>query len=205
MLKFIIVLLAAFAVILSMASGGKAQDSKSSAMDEVFDFAFRPQSEYTADFRATFAQTLANYCEEVLESLPTNTPAEEAWVTSEENTRDGAKIQRLLKSKEYSRSVLKSTFSECKDTARVLIELIRQFPKTNGSSETFSRLEANQFIKLALNFDVFLETYSSNVDMKKEVKLALDDLHLHVIRVGILRAAREALQDSVVESTHHKD
>jgi hypothetical protein len=180
------------AVTIAMVTGGTAQNSKSSAMDEVLNYASRPPSDYTADFRAKFAQTLVNYCQDILNALPTNTPAEDAWVTSEEKTGNGAKIQRLINSKEYSRSALKNTFSECKDTATILIELIHEY--SNKESETFSRLEAGQFIKLALNFNTFLEPYSSKVELNKDVKFALGDLQLHVVRTGLLRAARAVLQ-----------
>jgi hypothetical protein len=79
-------LLLGVAITIPMVSGGTAQNSKPSAMNEVLRFAGRPQSDYTADFRAQFAQTLANYCQEVLDAVPTNTPAEDAWVASEQKT-----------------------------------------------------------------------------------------------------------------------
>jgi hypothetical protein len=66
------------AVTIAMVSGSTAQNNKSSVMDEVVDFASRPQPMYTADFRAQFAQTLAHYCQEVLNALPANTPDEDA-------------------------------------------------------------------------------------------------------------------------------
>jgi hypothetical protein len=180
---------------LATINGSGAQSAKTPARDDVFNFAGTPQSAYTAEFREKFVVTLLNYCQAVLESLPTITPAEDAWVTSEEQTRDAAKIQRLWKSKEYSRSNLKAIFSECKDTATMLIELVQHFSKKPESSELLSRLEARQFIKLALNFDVYLESYSSNIEITKDVRSSFDDFHLHVIRLGLLRAARGALED----------
>jgi len=180
---------------LATISASVAQNNKTSAMDEVLNLSVRPQSEFTADFREKFAQTLVNYCQGLLESLPTNTPAEDAWVDAEERTRDAAKIQRLWKSKEYSRSNLKAIFSKCKETTTILIEMIQHFSKKPESSESSARLEADQFIKLALNFDAYLETYSSNVEVSKDVRSSFDDIHLHVIRLGLLRAARGALQD----------
>ncbi len=161
-------------------------------MEEVFNLAFKQQSEYTLSFRAKFAQTLVNFCQDVLNALPTNTPAEDDWIASEQRTRDGAKIVRLLKSKEYSRSVLKTTFSDCKDSLTLLIE-IQSLP--GNGTETFARLEAGQLIKLALNFEVSLESYLSMIEMNKDVKSQLDDLHLHVIRLGLLQATQKALQD----------
>jgi hypothetical protein len=157
-------------------------------MDEIIDFASKAQPFYTADFRAKFAKALAAYCQEVLNSLPTNTATEDAWVIAE--AKNGAKIQRLVNSKEYSRAALKNIFAECKDTAALLIQ-IQQMPNKTAID---SRLEASQFVRLALNFNSFLEPYASKVELNKNVKFALDDLHLHVVRAGLMRAALEALQ-----------
>jgi hypothetical protein len=113
-------------------------------------------------------------------------------VISEGKTKDAAKFMRLLKSREYNRSVLKTTFSDCKDTAVALVGMIEQLPR---GTETFSRLEAGQFIKLALIFDMSVESYLSNIEVNKDVRDATDDIHLQFVRRGLLRAAREALQD----------
>jgi hypothetical protein len=191
-LSNVALLLMGLAITTVSVTGSVAQNNKRPAMDEVINFASRPESDYTADVRAQFAQTIANYCQEILKVLPTNTPTEDAWVISEEKTGNGAKIQRLINSKEYGRSALKNTFSECKDTTTMLIE-IQQWPKRG--TETFSRLEAGEFIQLALNFNTFLEPYSSKIELNKDVKFALGDLQLHVVRTGLLRAARKALQD----------
>jgi hypothetical protein len=53
------------------------------------------------------------YCREVLDTVPTNTPAEDAWVTAESKTSDTNRITRLVSSKEWARHQLKETFSEC--------------------------------------------------------------------------------------------
>ncbi|WP_159011361.1 hypothetical protein [Bradyrhizobium sp. S69] len=180
---------------LATINGSAAQSAKVPARDDVFNFAGTQQSEYTADLREKFIGSLVTYCQAVFESLPTNTPAEDAWVVSEENTRDAAKIQRLWKSKEYSRSYLKAIFSQCKDTTAMLIELIQYFSKKPNSSEQLSRLEANGLIKLALNFDVFLDDYSSNIEITKDVRSSFDEFRLHVIRICLLRAARSSLDD----------
>jgi hypothetical protein len=188
-------LLLGVAITIAIVSGGSAQNNKTPAMDEAFLLATRPVPDFTADFRAKFVQSLTSYCQEVLNALPTNTPAEDDWVASEQRTGNGAKIQRLLNSKEYGRSMLKTTFSDCKDTATTLSELIQQFPRKTESSELFARLEAREFVKLAMNFDAFLEPYSSKLDLNKNMKFALGDTYIHVIRFGLLKAAREALQD----------
>jgi hypothetical protein len=76
-------LLLGIAITFTLVGESVAQINKSAPTDEVFNLAFRPQSGYTAAFRASFAKALANYCQAVLNSLPTNTPAEDAWVSSE--------------------------------------------------------------------------------------------------------------------------
>ena len=183
------------AIIIVMVSGGTSQNKTTSAIDEASSLATQPASDFTADFREKFAQTTANYCQEVLNALPTNTPAEDDWVASEQRTGDGAKILRALKSKEYGRSILKATFLDCKETATLLVELIQQYPRRKESSESFSRLEAGQFIKLAQTFNTFLESYSSKLDLNKDVRFAMGETYLYVIRGGLLKAARRALQD----------
>jgi hypothetical protein len=67
----------------------------------------------------------------------------------------------------------------------MLIELVQHFSKKPESSELLSRLEARHFIKLALNVDVYLESYSPNVEIAKDVRSSFDDIHLHVIRLGL--------------------
>ncbi len=191
-LSNVALLLLGIAITTASVVGSVAQSNKRPAMDEIVNFASRPEFDYTADFRAQFAQNIASYCQEILDALPTNTPAEDAWIISEEKTGNGAKIQRLINSKEYGRSALKNTFSECKDIATTLIE-IHRLPE--GGTEKFSRLEAGEFIQLALNFNTFLEPYSSKIELNKDVKFAMGDLQLHVVRAGLLRAARKALQD----------
>ncbi len=69
------------------------------------------------------------------------------------------------------------------------------YPRRNESSESFSRLEAGQFIKLAQTFNTFLKSYSSKLDLNKDVKFAMGETYLYVIRGGLLKAARRALQD----------
>jgi hypothetical protein len=173
-----------------MVNGSAAQNSKPS-MDDVIALASNAQRAYTADLRAKFAHVLANYCQEVLNSLPTNTPTEDAWVTAEQKSLNGAKLSRVINSKEYSRSALRNTYTECKESAALLIQ-IQQLP---NRTEIDSRLEASKFVELALNFNTFLDPHVSKVELNKSVKSELDDLHLHVIRTGLLRAALEALQD----------
>jgi hypothetical protein len=110
-----------FAIVIATASGTAAQNSKASAIDQLSTLASEPLSGYSAAFRKQFIQTFASYCQQVLDALPANTPAEDAWVASEQKTPE--KTARLLQSKEYSRHYLKNAFSDCKDTTAKLIQI----------------------------------------------------------------------------------
>jgi hypothetical protein len=94
------------AIFIATASGTTAQNSSSSAIDQLSTLASEPLLGYTAAFRKQFIQTFASYCQQVLDALPANTPAEDAWVAS--GKRTPAQITRLLQSKEYSRHYLKN-------------------------------------------------------------------------------------------------
>jgi hypothetical protein len=75
--------------VIATASVTTAQNSKASAIDQLSTLASEPQSEYTAAFRKQFIQTFASYCQQVFDALPANTPAEDAWVGSEQKTQRG--------------------------------------------------------------------------------------------------------------------
>ena len=194
-------LIFALAITFAIVSGSAAQNNdkksndKKSAVDEVVVFAGNAQRAYTGDLRAKFAQALTNYCQEVLSLLPTNTPAKDAWVNAEGKSINSAKdVLQMMNSKQYSRSALKRTFTDCKDTVALLIQ-IQQLPPDKNA--TGSRLEASQFVKLALNFDSSLESYTSKVGLNKDAKFAIDDNVLLVIRRELLRAALQSLQDDL--------
>jgi hypothetical protein len=182
-----LVLIATIAVV----SGGTAQNNKPSAVDEVSRLAVT-SSDFTAEIRAKFAKAFVDYCQEVLIALPTNTPTEDDWVASEQRTGNAEKILRLLSSKEYARSDLKKTFSDCKETALFLIQIQNIKEKR---TDALANLEAEQFIALALNFNGSLGPYSSKLELNKDVKFALGDLFLEVLRGGLLKSATKALQD----------
>src|SRR5258708_1471447 len=137
------------AIVIATASGLAAQNNNPG---ELATFASRPASDYTATFRAKLIQTFAAYCQEVLDALPTNTPAEDAWVASEQKTTDLTKISRLLGSKEYSRYILKNTFSDCKDITATLTQA-QSIPEKEKRTETYVRFEAINLVRLALNFN----------------------------------------------------
>ena len=58
-------------ITIAMANGSAAQNNETSATDEVLNFAERPVSDYTKDFRPRFIGTLEKYCQDVLNALPT--------------------------------------------------------------------------------------------------------------------------------------
>jgi hypothetical protein len=191
-LMVLVCLFPTVAVIVTSVTGATAQTKQpSSPLNNVFKFVGQPQSAYTADLRTSFAAALSEYCQAILTALPTNTPAEDAWVASEQKTADVAKFRRVLESAEYNRSLLKDTFSKCGDTTTFLIQLQNTQGKRTSALTNF---EAQQFVALAVTFNVFLEDTSSKVKMTADVKSAFDDLHLHVLRTGLLRAALQALQ-----------
>jgi hypothetical protein len=69
----------------------------------------------TPENRIELTRRIAAYCDDVLDKVPTNTPAEEAWVMSEYKSDGGDtdRMNRLVSSKEWARYRLKDTFSEC--------------------------------------------------------------------------------------------
>jgi hypothetical protein len=86
-------------IVITTASGVAAENNKASSLNELTASAGRPASDYASTFRAKLIKTFAAYCQEVLDALPTNTPAKDAWVASEQKTSDGTKINRLVNSK----------------------------------------------------------------------------------------------------------
>jgi hypothetical protein len=178
------------AIIIATGSSSAAQNNLAG---ELAIFANRPASDYTAIFRAKLVQTFAAYCQEVLNALPTNTPAEDDWVASEQKTTDMTKITRLLNSKEYSRNFLKGMFSDCKDIAAMLVQA-QSISEKNKRTDTYARFEANNFVRLALNFNDDLKSYLSKIDLNQDKKNELE-LLLPTFRRELLVAATKALQD----------
>lgn len=100
---------------------------------------FKPEYYATKTDRAKLFLLVAAYCREVLNVLPTNTPAEDAWVEAEAKTTDSAKVHRLVATPQYGRQWTKRVFSTCEETAG------KGLDATSGH-------EAAVFINLALNF-----------------------------------------------------
>ena len=137
-----------------------------------------PDSEY-AKGRRIFVQTLSIYCHEILNRLPTNTPAEDAWVEAESRGTDTNKMNRLLASVEYSRQQLKITFSHCAEFTDQL--------KTADSEIA----EATGLIRLARNFNADIVPEATRGGLNPTA-LAID--FLGAVRLTLLNAALRTLE-----------
>jgi hypothetical protein len=73
-----------------------------SADGDLFRFAFNKQP-LTAQNRVELVRLFDAYCREVLDNVPTSTPAEDTWVVTEQKTVDIDRISRLTSSKEWAR------------------------------------------------------------------------------------------------------
>jgi hypothetical protein len=182
-----------FAVVIATASATTAQNSKASSANELAALSGRPASDYTAAFRAKLTQTFAAYCQELLNALPTNTPAEDAWVESEQKTTDFTRISRVVSSKEYSRHILKETFSNCRDISSSLIQA-QNTSEQDKRTDTYARFEAINLVRLALNFNDDLKSYLSKIDLNRDRRVELEIL-LPIFRRELLTATTKALQD----------
>lgn len=168
---------------------GGATEALSQAADNA------PRSAEAALFRFGFHQPLTPqnrielgrlsqaYCQDILDNVPTNTPAEDAWVATEARlaSDDTNRLSRLLQSKEYARHQLKETMSECLQK----VILLQQAQALN------SRMgEAAQFISLAYAFndDSYLAAYTKRVGMRSEHALSSAKALRQVLMVAALRA-----------------
>ena len=131
-----------------------------SAQGDLFRFSFNQT--FTPANRVELSRQFEAYCREVLDTVPTNTPAEDAWVMAESKTSDTNRITRLVSSKEWARHQLKETFSECLQK----VALLQQAQANNARSA-----EAAQFISLAYTFnqDTDLAAFAKRVDLKLEL------------------------------------
>lgn len=133
-----------------------------SAQSDLLRFSFNQK--FTPANRVELSRRIEAYCREVLDTVPTNTPAEDAWVTAELNTSDINRVNRLVSSKEWARHQLKDTFSDCLDG----VTLLQQAQANNSRSA-----EAAQLISLAyiFNRDADLAMFAKWVDLKSELSL----------------------------------
>ena len=84
-----------------------------SADTELFRFVFNKQP-LTPQTRAELSRRFEAYCREFLGKVPTNTPAEDKWITTELSALDDVnRSSRLVSSQEWARHQLQEVFSEC--------------------------------------------------------------------------------------------
>jgi hypothetical protein len=176
-------------LVLASTTVSAQQDQRSRATQELLSIAIYPRSDYSQAGRVKFAQALANYCREVLALLPTNTPKEEAWVVAEGSTTDIAKINRLVKTPEFSRWRLKDDFSTCSEIAQKLID-VNDIADRN---ENVVRYEAANLISLATTFNDTkdIEIYASQAGLRTQF---LGFELLGSVRRALLFAAMRTLE-----------
>lgn len=105
-------LIAVLALALTFTAPAYALNSKLSATARDL-ISITVSADFTKAGRVKFVGLIAVYCREMLTTIPTNTPNENAWVETEGRTTDQSKINRLMSSPEWSRSELQDTFTRC--------------------------------------------------------------------------------------------
>jgi hypothetical protein len=135
--------------IIGMQNMLSAQDSERPIAKQLVSITVDPGSDYTKPGRAKFVGILATYCADVLKALPTNTPAEDAWVRAEGNTTDMDKIRRLISSPEWSRRELKQLFEGCVESTTN----IQRIQKLTEKNDSVARSEAQELLRIAFDFN----------------------------------------------------
>ena len=156
MIRTAVALMAIFAATASYSQPAK----RLSSADQILTFALS-KPDYSPKGRADLAALYSAYCREVLNSVPTNTPAEQAWVAEEGRTTDVKRIARLVQSKEYARHQLQETFSECLSKLSVL---------TQAQTRNDRGQEAAGFVSTAISFNESsdLANYATRVGLTSE-------------------------------------
>lgn len=154
-----------------------------SAQSDLFRFGFNQS--LTAPNRVELVRLITVFCREVLDNVPTNTPAEEDWVMKEFRSALGNDINRTIRltsSKEWARHQLGDVFSECLQKVAQLQQAQTQNART---------AEAAQFIGLALTFNENSDTpeFAKRIGMKLE----LSAISLNIFRQMLMIAALRTL------------
>ena len=167
----------------------RAQDSARPIASQLVSIAVNPSYDLTKAGRSTFVATLADYCAQVLMALPTNTPAEDAWVRAEASTSDLAKIRRLVASPEYGRRALKTICGNCVESTGALKRA--QTGLSRGDSAVHS--ESSELLRIAFDFnnDGDIVAYATHAGLSPEV-WRLD--FLGAVRKSLLVAALRVLE-----------
>ncbi|MCK1511368.1 hypothetical protein IVB22_02025 [Bradyrhizobium sp. 190] len=137
---------------------GPSYAQSPTAYSQILKFGFSGKP-FDASARAELTKLFTAFCRDLLTALPSNTPAEDAWVQQESNTTDVAKLSRLVNTPEYARHQLKDTLSTCAKRASDLA-MVQQ----RGDL----RAEAAGFISLAaiFNEDADLKALAKRLDIK---------------------------------------
>lgn len=130
---------------------------------ELLSFYF--DKKYAQDDRIRLNRLFANYCRSQGDATPTNTPAEETWITTESATTDISRITRLIQSQEWARHQIKELFSEC----LIIVAALERVQAQNSFGE-----ESEFFIRLALTFNS-------------------SDLPVFAKRVGLVKTSEDSL------------
>lgn len=149
-----------------------------SAQGDLFRLSFNQT--FTPANRVELSRRFEDYCREVLDTVPTNTPAEDAWVNAESNTSDTNRITRLVASKEWARHQLRETFSECLHK----VAFLQQAQANNARSA-----EAAQFISLAYTFnqDTDLAAFAKRIDLKSDLVRSTVNLFRQRLMLAAMR------------------
>jgi hypothetical protein len=131
--------------------------------------------------RAELATLYLEHCRTVLNAIPTNTPAEQSWVTEESRTTDTDRMIRLVQTAEYARSQLKETFSECVERASSLLTV---------QSQANRNREAALFVSLAATFNESsdAQSYAARLGVNRdELKFPLLGTLRRILLIAALR------------------
>jgi hypothetical protein len=131
-------------LLLFFATAAFPQSDQTAAEKNLFQFFFRES--FTPEDRIELTRRIDAYCRDVLDNVPTNTPAEEAWVMSEYKSGqlEGDRLNRLVSSNEWARHQLTDIFSRCLQTAASLQQ---------AQTQKVRSAEAEYFIILAYTFN----------------------------------------------------
>ena len=155
--KFLLTLALLTGPAVTLANSQTATPAQRSKQNDLFRYSFKLT--YSPANRVELARRFEAYCREVLDAVPTNTPAEDAWVTTESTTSDVNRLTRLISSVEWARHQLKDTFSEC-------LERVASLQQAQANSSRSA--EAAQFVSLAYTFnqDADLAAFAKRADLK---------------------------------------
>lgn len=167
-----------------VAAGQERHPTNDALMRLSFDGSFGERSG-----RKEFAEAVLSWCHAVRRAMPTNSPAEDAWVAQEGQTNDVEKVRRLGRSPEFSRRRLRDAFETCVSVSTTLVQV--QGQEVSGPSAV---AEAKAFLILtqAFNNDSDLAIYATQASFDSS-PFVFDLIGYH--KSSMTYAALEALED----------